>query len=138
MRIAILSAISLGLVAAGAALAVGPPQPPQPATTTAQTVGAPAVESGLYGYVRRGPVTPTCAPGDACFRPARVTLRFTRAGALVATAATRATGRYRVALAPGLYTVSVPRSQGLLKPGVVRVAAESWRRVIFVLSTGIY
>jgi hypothetical protein len=128
--------IAAALASAGAALAIEPPQPPIPAETT--TVAA-TQTSGLLGYVSRGPVRPLCRPTESCYRPARVTLQFRPAGSPAVQTATRATGAYRVSLAPGLYTVWV-RLAGLqrLKPSVVRVPATGFRRVDFVLGTGIY
>ena len=127
--------IATALASAGAALAIEPPQPPIPAGTTT----TPARASGLIGYVSRGPVRPLCRPTDSCYRPARVTLQFRLAGRSAVQTATRVGGAYRVSLAPGVYTVWV-RLVGLerLKPSVVRVPASGFRRVDFVLGTGIY
>jgi hypothetical protein len=127
--------IAAALASAGAALAIEPPQPPIPADTTTTA----AQTSGLVGYVSRGPVRPLCRPTESCYRPARVTLRFRVAGRAAVQTATRATGAYRVSLAPGLYTVWV-RLVGLqrLRPSVVYVPASGFRRVDFVLGTGIY
>jgi hypothetical protein len=110
----------------------GPPQPPQPLPTTTTS------STGLVGYVARGPLAPTCHPFQPCFRPARVVLRFARDGVVKATAATRVSGSYRVALAPGVYTVSVAARAGRLKQSTVRVPTDRWHHVNFVLSTGIY
>jgi hypothetical protein len=134
MRIAALVIVSAALASAGAALAIGPPQPPQPSSTDSTKPSS----TGLAGYVSRGPITPNCAPDDSCFRPARVTLRFSRQGRVLARAATLASGAYRIALRPGVYAVSVSASLGRLKPSVVRLPASGWRRVNFTLTTGIY
>jgi hypothetical protein len=130
-------AIAAALASAGAALAIEPPQPPIPTETTTTATAPPA--SGLVGYVSRGPVRPLCRPTESCYRPARVTLQFRPAGRPAVQITTRATGAYRVSLAPGLYTVWV-RLVGLqrLKPSVVHVPASGFRRVDFVLGTGIY
>jgi hypothetical protein len=137
MRIAALAFVSVALVSAGVALATpGPPQPPQPVSTS--TTPTPISPTGLVGYVSRGPITPNCAPGNSCFRPARVMLRFSRPGQLVTRAPTRVTGAYRIALAPGIYSVSVAAGLGRLKPSLVRVPADRWRHVNFTLGTGIY
>ena len=120
-------------------LAVGPPQPPTPSGTGTTATTPVARATGLYGYVTRGPIAPLCRPGESCFRPARLTLEFRRPGRLAVKIATSAAGAYRVALAPGDYTVFA-RTVGLgrLKPGLVRVSAGRFRRVDFVLGTGIY
>ena len=137
MRIAALAIVSAALVSAGVALATpGPPQPPQPVSTSTQPL--PTSPTGLVGYVSRGPIAPRCAPGNSCYRPAQVTLRFSRQGSPVARAATRASGAYRIALAPGVYSVSVAARLGFLRPSLVRVPADRWKRVNFTLSTGIY
>jgi hypothetical protein len=134
MRIATLSIVFAALASAGSALAlIGPPQPPVP---TGQTV--PSTGTGLIGYVSRGPVTPRCTPGRACFTPAHVTLRFGQQATIVARTATRTTGTYRIALKPGVYTVSVTAGLGRLRPSTVTVPATGWKRVNFVLTTGIY
>jgi hypothetical protein len=139
MRVAAPAIAAIALASAGVTLAVGPPQPPQPTGTTSTVATVPTVSaSGLRGYVSVGPTSPTCSPGEACSRPARVTLRFWRNGRLVLRVTTRATGVYRAPLAPGLYLVRAARTLGLLKPSVVRVPVERWRRIDFVLSTGIY
>ena len=133
MRLPALAVLASVLVFTGSVLATpGPPQPPQPLPTT------PTSSTGLVGYVARGPLSPTCHPFQPCFRPARVTLRFARQGLLRATAATRASGWYRVALPPGLYSVSVAARAGQLKPSVVRVPVNRWHHANFVLNTGIY
>ena len=71
---------------------------------------------------------------------ARVTLRFGRSGsnALLGRATTRAAGDFRVALRPGVYTVTVTPSLGRLRPSLVRVPATGWKRIVFVIDTGIY
>ncbi len=135
MRVPAATAIVLGVLAsAGAASAiVGPPQPPQrPPTAPSAT--------GLFGYVSRGPLSPRCVPPRPCFRPARVTLRFGRTGArvLLGRATTQASGAYRVALRPGVYSVTVAPGLGRVKPSLVVVPAGGWKRVVFILDTGIY
>jgi hypothetical protein len=64
-------------------------------------------------------------------------LRFSRQGRFVARAATRSSGAYRIALAPGVYSVSVTAGFGRLTPSLVRLPANGWRRVNFTLTTGI-
>jgi hypothetical protein len=125
----------LATVAALAALpatapgTVGPPQPPQP-------VPEPAIETGLSGYVTRGPVQPVCVLSKPCYRPARVVLRFWRGARLMLQARTRITGVYRVSLEPGVYAVSL-LGGGRLKPALVRVPPGGYGHVDFVVDTGI-
>src|SRR5262245_26514147 len=130
MRTIVLIA-GVALASAGAALAVGPPQPPVPAGGSKPT-------AGLVGFVSRGPVQPLCRPTEQCFRPAHVTIMFRIAGRTAAQVTTRASGAYRVVLAPGLYTVW-PRLTGLqrLRPSAVLVRAGGFQRVDFALATGV-
>ncbi len=136
MRIATLAIVSAALASGGSAFAIGPPRPPQPPPGPP----LPASGTGLIGYVSRGPVSPVCRVGMPCFRPAQVTLRFGRRLAVAVRVSTRPTGGYRVALKPGIYTVSVAGTGrlGRLRPSAVTVPALGWKRVNFVLSTGIY
>ena len=127
MRVAAVALVLLALTA-GVALAIGPPQPPQPGLTS---------PTGLVGYVSRGPIGLTCAPTATCFRPARVTLRFARGGVVLARAATRLTGAYRIGLRPGVYSVSAGVGLGLLRPAVVRVPAAGWKTVNFIVATSL-
>src|SRR6266540_3374279 len=105
MRIVALGLVSAALVAAGAALAIGPPQPPSPdgIATTVKSATSPT-PTGLFGHVSRGPTTPNCDANDPCFQPVQVTLRFSRQGRLVVRTATRVSGAYRIALRPGVYS----------------------------------
>src|SRR2546428_14181057 len=98
----------LGLVVAAALLVL-------PAASSGTT------GSGLYGVVRKGPITPVCRQGVPCDAPVRVTLVFTRGssdgGTTITFAAVRSNsnGRYRIALDPGFYTVRSTVKIGLTK-----------------------
>jgi hypothetical protein len=66
-----------------------------------------ASDAGLQGTVLLTPATPVCAVGSTCSKAAaHVTLTFTR-NDHATTAQTDSHGRYRIALAPGRYSVSV-------------------------------
>ncbi|HEX9599326.1 MAG TPA: hypothetical protein VF963_08105 [Gaiellaceae bacterium] len=97
---------------------------------------------GLYGLVTRGPTKPVCSAEDSCSEPAAHTrLRFLRSTVVVATTVTDASGRYRVRLPRGVYTVRVagaPASGigGRIDPASVRVRAV-WRHQNFDIDTGI-
>jgi hypothetical protein len=96
---------------------------------------ATGVRSGLHGVVMRGPITPACVAEEPCWAPARgVTLKFSRNGAVVASARTNAKGTYRVALAPGRYSVAGGRD---LEPTHVKVLSGLFSRVNFAIDTGI-
>jgi hypothetical protein len=95
--------------------------------------------SGLYGLVTRGPITPVCVAEQPCSKPAPgVRLTFTRGGVAKAVV-TNALGRYRLALAPGRYSVRTGAAPGIgrgLEPSVVVVPA-AWKRQPFSIDTGI-
>jgi hypothetical protein len=103
--------------------------------------GAATTSSGLRGLVTRGPITPVCAAEVPCDGPAKhVTLVFSRNGRVVRRATTSDQGRYRVALAPGLYSVRLQVKQLVgrgLQPEKARVMANRFRRVDFSIDTGI-
>jgi hypothetical protein len=99
--------------------------------------------SGLYGVVKKGPVTPVCRVGVLCDAPARVTLTFSIArpsGGTYYRLRSDRKGRYRIELPPGLYTVStVPRGTvgRPFRPHAVHVRAGHWDRIDFFIDTGI-
>jgi len=93
----------------------------------------------LHGTVMRGPIMPVCMVGKPCDAPAaHVTLYFARADR-VWLARTDASGRYRLRLSAGVYTVTAHQSgpgRGL-EPRTVRVYAGRDTRANFHLDTGI-
>ena len=95
--------------------------------------------SGLQGTVTRGPITPVCQVGRPCSAPAKgVVLVFRRSGG-ERRARTDSAGRYRIALTPGLWSVSLTRT-GIgyrLTPVRVRVDAGRFRVVNLSIDTGI-
>jgi hypothetical protein len=99
------------------------------------------MSSGLRGLVTRGPIVPVCAAGRPCSEPAKnVTLVFSRNGRVVRRARTNDQGRYRVALAPGLYAVRPTPKPSIgrgLEPGRARVVRARFRRLDFSIDTGI-
>jgi hypothetical protein len=106
----------------------------------AGTASSSSKPSGLYGIVMRGPITPVCVAGQPCDEPAAgVTLVFSRAGHAPKRATTTKTGHYRLRLAPGRYTVGLPRPQSIggFEPQKVRVVAARYRRADFSIDTGI-
>jgi hypothetical protein len=98
---------------------------------------AATTQSGLRGIVTRGPTTPICVAGQACDTPVPgLTLVFTRGGSQAARTRTSPTGTYRIALAPGLYSVtSLPARR--LEPTRARVIAGRVSRLAFSIDTGI-
>ena len=99
-----------------------------------------AVVSGLFGTVVISPSMPVCQVGKPCTAPAAgVRLTFLHGGAAVKSVVTSSTGRYRIALAPGVYTVR-PASRSRmtrLAPTKVTVAQGIARRRDFTIDTGI-
>jgi hypothetical protein len=97
--------------------------------------------TGLHGVVRRGPTMPVCRAGTPCTAPAAgAVLVFRRTGheALRARADTR--GRYAIRLAAGIYEVAVLPKTAIgsgIRPRRVRVTFGAWRRLDFVIDTGI-
>lgn len=96
--------------------------------------------SGLQGVVTRSPITPVCIEGVPCSAPAKNTpLVFFRRERIVRTR-TDSIGRYRVALAPGWWSVrtaTVPRIGAGVEPHTVRVFAARFRVVNLDIDTGI-
>jgi hypothetical protein len=103
------------------------------------SVSAGEPSSGLAGRVLRGPVSPVCVTTRPCQVGASVILAFSRTGALVAKVKSTRSGDYRIALAPGVYTVSLALRAPLwrLSPRTVRVPAGRYARVNFLIDTGI-
>ncbi len=99
-----------------------------------------ATSSGLFGVVVRAPTMPVCIAGRPCSAPAADLLLSFRRGGAVRTVRTDGHGRYRIALAPGLYAVTAVTKPGPgrgLEPREVRVPAGRTVRANFTLDTGI-
>ena len=107
----------------------------------ASSAGAATSSSGLRGLVTRGPIAPVCVAGQPCSEPAKgVTLVFSRNGQVVRRARTNDHGRYRVALAPGLYAVRLTPKPSIgrgLEPLRARVLRSRFRRLDFSIDTGV-
>jgi hypothetical protein len=122
------STARLGLVVAAAALLLLP-------AASAGTSG-----SGLYGVVKKGPITPVCRVDVPCDAPVKVTLVFSRGGREVARVRSSEKGRYRLGLEPGFYDVrSTVRIgiQKLPKPHALHVRAGHWDKINLFFDTGI-
>jgi hypothetical protein len=98
-----------------------------------------AVVSGLFGTVVISPSTPVCQVGKPCTAPAAgVKLTFSRGAIDVKSVVTTSTGRYRIVLASGVYTVRAGKSRlSRLAPTTVTVVNGIVRRRNFTLDTGI-
>ena len=96
--------------------------------------------NGLYGVVKKGPITPVCRVGVPCDAPVEVTLVFSRGGREVARVRTSEKGRYRVGLEPGFYDVRSSVRIGiqkLPKPHAIHVRLGHWDRINLFFDTGI-
>ena len=111
------------------------------AVSLAAVAGASAASppSGLYGTVRRGPITPVCRAGVPCDAPAaNIILTFARTG-LARTTRADQQGAYRIGLPPGIYSVrtnSKPFGQ-TPRPATVHVRAGHTDKIVFTIDTGI-
>jgi hypothetical protein len=96
-----------------------------------------SVTGGLRGQVMIGPTTPVCRAGEPCTKPATgVVLTFTRGPRRVSTRTDRTTGRYRVTLRAGIW--SVRASAGMrIAPAAVNVASAHVTVRNFQIDTGI-
>ena len=79
LRLGASAAVALALLAAGSSGSTG---------------------SGLYGVVKKGPITPVCRVDVPCDAPAHITLVFSRACHEVERVHSTQTGRYRIAPCP--------------------------------------
>ena len=96
--------------------------------------------SGLYGVVKKGPITPVCRVGVPCDAPVEVTLVFSRNGREVTRVRSSEKGKYRVGLAPGFYEVRSPVRIGVQKqpkPHALHVRSGHWDRINLFFGTGI-
>ena len=96
--------------------------------------------NGLYGVVKKGPITPVCRQGVPCDAPVRVTLVFSRAGREVGRTRSGTEGRYRIRLLAGYYAVSTVERIGIahsIRPRSVHVRLGHVDRLDFSIDTGI-
>jgi len=102
-------------------------------------LAAVAFVSGFQGIVTKGPVVPVCRAGTPCDAPVQVTLLFHRPGHTYRTRSGR-DGRYRILLAPGIYTVTTVERIGVVRnitPRAVHVRRAHVDRLDFSIDTGI-
>lgn len=97
------------------------------------------IAGGLHGVVHVGPIRPVCTANEPCDRPAQVTIVFTRRG-VGKRVRSDGDGRYRIALAPGIYAVSTVERIGIrpnITPRLVKVRPGHVDRLDFSIDTGI-
>jgi hypothetical protein len=91
----------------------------------------------LFGTVTRGPVTPVCEADAPCTAPAaEAKLTFTRPGKAVVVK-TDAAGKYRVRLAPGVYTVRADTGMNITPARITVRALKPTLRRNFAIDTGL-
>jgi hypothetical protein len=96
-----------------------------------------ALLSGLYGVVTRGPTKPICQVGMPCSAPyAHATLVFSRSGR-TRKVTTDGKGTYRVALAPGRWSLRVQGSRFGWRPSAATVPTGRYARLNVFVDTGI-
>jgi hypothetical protein len=97
--------------------------------------------SGAHGTVLIDPAHPVCAVAEPCSAPdAREQLAFWRGTTRVATTTTASNGTFRVALAPGVYRVTLPHRRSLratIAPVQIRIPRGRDIRVVFRVDIGI-
>ena len=100
----------------------------------------PSGAAGLSGSVVVSPATPVCRTGHSCSRPARgLMLLFDGQGDGSGKVRTDGHGRYRIALSPGRYGVSVAHARAGtgLRPTSVTVRNGTYGKVDFRYDPGI-
>ena len=103
----------------------------------ASLLSALALTSGLHGVVMRGPTTPVCVAEKPCSAPAKhVRVTFLREGRAYRTF-TDSRGAYRIALAPGRYTIRITNDRFGVKPATVTVPVGRFARQNLYVDTGI-
>jgi Carboxypeptidase regulatory-like domain len=96
-----------------------------------------ALTTGLHGVVMRGPTMPVCIAAKPCSAPAKhLRVTFLRDGRSYRTW-TDSRGTYRIALAPGRYTIRVPNNRFGVEPASVVVPAGRFARQNLYIDTGI-
>ena len=96
--------------------------------------------SGVRGELLIDPGYPVCRVNQPCTRPApHVVLVFSRYGRLAKRTKTSDDGTFRIALRPGVYSVTAPGNTRLrdLDPSRVVVPRRHYRRQTFKLDIGI-
>jgi hypothetical protein len=97
-----------------------------------------SLRSGVYGHATKGPLMPVCREGVPCDGPAgRARLFFVRNGHLVAQTRTDTSGKYRIRLRPGRYTVKSKIGFGVVKPSAITVPHGRFARIDLYMDTGI-
>lgn len=98
-------------------------------------------DTGLQGTITRSPSQPVCFENDPCEEPFAGDFEVLHFDFVVATFHSAADGSYRVALAPGNYTVRPEPDVPILSPTsqtwAVTVEPGGWTTADLVFDTGI-
>lgn len=98
-------------------------------------------DTGLQGTITRSPSQPVCFENDPCEEPFAGDFEVLHFDFVVATFRSAADGSYRVALAPGNYTVRPEPDVPILSPTsqtwAVTVEPGGWTTADLVFDTGI-
>lgn len=98
-------------------------------------------DTGLQGTITRSPSRPVCFENDPCEEPFAGDFEVLQFDFVVATFHSAADGSYRVALAPGNYTVRPEPDVPILSPTsqtwAVTVEPGGWTTADLVFDTGI-
>jgi len=96
-----------------------------------------ALLGGIYGVVTRGPITPVCRVDVPCTAPyGHATLVFSRPN-LTRQVVTDVHGKYRIALAPGRWSLRVKDAHFGVKPTAVWVPTDRYAQRNVFVDTGI-
>jgi hypothetical protein len=96
-----------------------------------------ALLSGLYGVVTRGPTTPVCRVDVPCTKPyGHSTLVFSRPS-VTRRVTTDVNGKYRIALAPGRWSLRVQDAHFGAKPTAAWVPTGRYAKLNVFVDTGI-
>lgn len=97
--------------------------------------------TGLEGYVSRGPISPVCQPSVPCDEPMAATFTAWRTDVAIKTFQSDSTGQFRVSLAPGQYRIVPAPDTPVLDPESqaknVTVLTDGYTHVDFTFDTGI-
>ena len=100
-----------------------------------------ALTSGISGKALIDPAFPVCRVDKPCTAPdPRDLVVFWRGPNRAATTTTATDGTFRVALPPGVYTVTLPRRKGLrvtVAPTQLRVTRGRFLRAVLLVDIGI-
>jgi hypothetical protein len=97
--------------------------------------------TGLEGYIYKRPITPACTENIPCTAPFLGSFAVWQEGKRMAQFQTDEKGHFRVALSPGVYSVTVanPTGTAFLRPDQpsVTVGKDGMTQVVLTFDTGL-